>query len=315
VGRETRIARSYSRSSPGTDYQIGINMYHTFAFDLTRRELRCGAATLIVIFLGLVNPLPAVAQVLQHCFLLNISEKEMQLAAPNDPAWMKANMWDIGYQRMNDRNMPFLELVNTTAFGGPDIEQFQLTIGDTRFHFEDDVLGTFALLGNTTPGFELTPSTSNGGNLLTVNISKPGGGGLAPGEVVRFKIDIDVDAGLPDPPFFVHPDYRTVLFDMNGLEVYGPDPNLPPGAEDNAQASVTFSGGTMAGPTAFIDEIISGPQSIFFNDSFRPKGVMEPVDIFDVDDCFVIPEPGSSLLVMIGLLSGINYSRRRGRAA
>ncbi|MEX0612887.1 MAG: hypothetical protein WD738_01795 [Pirellulales bacterium] len=282
-------------------------MYHVF--DLKRLDLRCAAAMLIVMSVEFSKPSSARGQLLENCFLLKISEKELQLAHPDDPEWMKVNMWDIGFQRMNERNMPTLELMNTTAVGGPDIVQFQMTIGDTRFHFADDFLGTFALLGNTTPGFNLTSNVSDGGNLLTVDISKPGGGGLDPGELVRFRIDIDVDPGFPDPPFFVHPDYRTVLFDMNGIQVYGPDPFFPVGAEDNAQVTVTFSGGTMAGPVAFADEVVTGPQSIFFNSNFRPKDLMEGVDIFEVEDCF-IPEPGSAALGLLGVLGGIGLTTR-----
>ena len=46
-----------------------------------------------------------------------------------------------------------------------------------------------------------------------------GDGGLQPGELVRFKIDLDVDPEFADQ-VFAHPDYRTVLFDMNGFNVY-----------------------------------------------------------------------------------------------
>ncbi|MEX0612888.1 MAG: hypothetical protein WD738_01790 [Pirellulales bacterium] len=246
-------------------------------------------------------------------WLLKICEKELQLANPTDAMWMKANMWDISFQRMNERNMPTLELMNLQPAGGPDIVQFQLSIGDTRFHFADDFFGTFALLGNTTPGFNLASSVSDGGNLLTVDISKPGGGGLDPGELVRFRIDLDVDPGFPDPPFFVHPDYRTVLFDMNGVQVYGPDPSIPAGDEDNAQASIKFSDNTTAGPVPFVDEVIPEPQSVFLNNIFREYGIMEPVDCFDIGGG-VIPEPGTALLALLGLLGvgGLMGRPRRG---
>jgi hypothetical protein len=161
------------------------------------------------LLLALVAPLRA--QVLN--WQLKISEKELQLANPTDPMWMKSNMWDISYQRMHDRNMPTLELTNLQAAGSPDITKLTLSIGDTRFHFADDFFGSFiaqcpcapsANINDPTPdGLNLTSSVSNGGNLLTVNLLKSGGGGLAPGETVRFKIDIDVDDGFN---FFEHPD-------------------------------------------------------------------------------------------------------------
>jgi hypothetical protein len=283
------------------------------------------------------KPLRVVAALLAVCLLLmlvvqsraqgpnwqlKISEKELQLANPTDPMWMKSNMWDISFQRMHDRNMPTLELTNLQAAGSPDITKLTLSIGDTRFHFSDDVFNSFiaqcpcapsANINDPTPdGLTLTSSVSDGGNLLTVNIAKQGGGGLAPGEVVRFKIDIDVDAGFN---FFQHPDFRTVLFDMNGVQVYGPDPNIPAGQNDNAQATVTFSNGNLGGPATFIDEIITGPQGDYFNNVFRPYGVMEPVDTFVVSGGpTIIPEPTSGLLALFGLLGVSGYSARKRRA-
>jgi hypothetical protein len=253
-------------------------------------------------------------------FLLQISEKENQLANPDDPMWMKSNMWDISYQRMHERNMPVLELTNLQPESGQDITEFKMSIGDTRFHFTDEILGVFAILGKTTPGYELT-STANGGDLLTVHIAHEDGGGLAPGEILRFRIDLDVDPGLSDPPFFPHPDYRTVLFDINAgggnepVEVYGPDPNIPAGQTDNAQASVIFADSSTTLPVTFQDQVLEGTQALYYNGNFRPYGIMEPVDIFG---SVVIPEPTSGTLALFALLGGswlARGSRRRRRSA
>jgi hypothetical protein len=209
----------------------------------------------------------------------------------------------MAYARMNARNMPTFELMNTAAAGTPSITQIQMTIGDTRFHFTDDYLGVGAKLGTTTPGFNLTPSITNSGNLLTVDIAKQGGtGGLAPGELVRFKIDLDVDAGQP---FFVHPDYRTVLFDMNGTQVYGPDPAAVAG-QDNSVITLKFSDGTFSTPLILLDEIVPQPQSLFFNENFRPYGLMEPVQIFEFPGGSPgeIPEPSAAALACAGLFGG-----------
>ena len=281
-------------------------------FESNRINIRGAAvASALVLSLWSANASTLLAQ--DDSWLLKISEKELQLANPTDPMWMKSNMWDISFERMNDRNMPVLELSNVQAAGSPDIVEFKMTIGDTRFHFADDFLGAGAVLGNTTPGFNLTPVISDGGNLLTIGITKQGGGGISPGELVRFKIDIDVDAGLVDPPFFVHPDYRTVLFDMNGIQVYGPDPNFPPPTEDNAQASVRFSDNTTEGPSVFEDATVVGPQAQFFNANFRPYGIMEPVDIFETGGGTVIPEPSSAILSVLGL--GALWLKARSRRA
>lgn len=244
---------------------------------------------------------------------LRISEKEKQLVHYNDPAWMKPLMWDVGITR-NDyyRNMPTLEVSNTAAAGSPDIVQFQMTIGDTRFHFSDDFLGVAAMIGESTMQYDLTSVISPDGNLLTVNIQKQGGaGGVAPGDEVRFRIDIDVDAGQPSPPFYMYPDFRTVLFDKNGVQIYGPDPAFPNGAEDNAKASVKFSDGTTLGPEALPDFAVTGAQNEYFNANYHPRGVMEGVDIFTSGGGGVVPEPGSAALALLGLVGMLSLGSRR----
>jgi hypothetical protein len=276
-----------------------------------QQHLRRAAATWMpaCLLLALAAPLPA-----QNNFNLKISEKELQLAHPTDMAWMKYNMWDITTERMFDRNTPTLELTNTSTANS--LSQLQLTIGDSRFHFADDFFpGNSAIvLGTTTPGFDLSSMISADGNTLTVTVN----GGLAPGETVRFRIDLDVDAGLPDPPFYEHPDFRTVLFDINAgggnqpVEVY--DGNLVRNSSvDNAMATATFTGGAAVGPLAFPDRVINGPsdpgcqpcqgmQNLFFNDNFRPYGIMENVDIFEIGGGGpVIPEPATALLALVGL--------------
>jgi hypothetical protein len=103
------------------------------------------------------------------------------------------------------------------------------------------------------------------------------------------------------------PDFRTVLFDMNAgggnapVDLYGPDPNIPAGGEDNAVASVLFDNGLTGGPSAFSDQTLNGPQSLYYNATYRPYGVMEPVDIFETGGN-VIPEPSSVMLALVALL-------------
>jgi hypothetical protein len=257
---------------------------------------------------------------------LRISEKEDQFVFEHDMAMMKPVMWDLGSTRNNYyRNMPTLELSNIGPVGSPEIGQLQLTIGDSRFHFAEDFLGAAAVIADSTPGFTLTPEVSPNGNLLTIDFTKQGGGGLDPGDIVRFRIDIDVDdnPALTDPPFYEFPDFRTVLFDMNAgggpsiVQVYGPDPNFPPPAQDNALASVRLSNGTTLGPQPFLDQIIADSSAEFFNANFHPRGVMEMVHIFGLGGGgpnTLIPEPGSAMLLLLGL-GGMLFGGRRPRNA
>jgi hypothetical protein len=161
--------------------------------------------------------------------------------------------------------------------------------------------------------YKLISSISPDGNLLTVNIQKEAGtGGLAPGDLVRFRIDIDVDAGLSNPPFYQYPDFRTVLFDKNGVQVYGNDPAFPNGAEDNAQATVKFSDGSTQGPTPLPDFTVTGAQNEYFNATYHPRGVMEGVDIFTIGGGpAVIPEPGSAVLALFGVVGATCGMRKR----
>jgi hypothetical protein len=242
-----------------------------------------------------------------NSFTLRFSEKEMKLEHPSDMMWDKYLMWDLAFQRMNDRNMPYLELTNDAASADP-IKELHLTIGDTRFNFSDDVMGKFAMLGSTTPGYNITSSTvGNLGNELVVNI---GDGGLQPGEVVRFKIDLAVDPAFADQ-VFPHPDYR-----MNGFNVY--DGLQQQSDADNAKAWVIFDPAIGADsptePVALLDEIVSGSAADFYNNNYRRYGQMDPVRTFQLTGSGEggIPEPGSMLLGATVMLTGL-ASRGRSR--
>jgi hypothetical protein len=245
-------------------------------------------------------------------FTLKITEKEMKLEQPTDMMWDKYLMWDLAFQRMNDRNMPYIELANDASSTAP-ITELHLSIGDTRFNFSQDVMGKYAMLGSTTPGFQITTSTmGNLGDELVVSI---GGGGLIPGQLLRFKVDLAVDAAYADE-FFTHPDYRTVLFDMNGFNVY--DGLQQQSTADNAKAWVVFdppSGAEFATPpVALQDEIVSGSAADFYNNNYRRYGEMDPVRTFILNGGSAsdgaVPEPCSWLLACAGIVAGMSYRTR-----
>jgi hypothetical protein len=244
---------------------------------------------------------------------LRLSEKEVRLefsTVPDMEGWMET---DVGSNRNNYyRSMPTLELSNMGDIGGPDIVKFEMTIGDTRFHFEDTDLGAAAMLGMFTPGYDLTPTISADGNQLMVEIAKQGGGGLQPGESVHFEIDLGLDAGITGSPFYKFPDFRTVLFDKNGEQYYGPDPAFPPPAEDNAQVTVHFSNGEKSGPTPLPDFAVSGPQNNYVNEIAHPWLASDGVDLFAVSGAAgAIPEPGTAALALMGFLSSLLFGSRK----
>jgi hypothetical protein len=241
-------------------------------------------------------------------FTVKISEKEMKLEHPTDMMWDKHLMWDLSFQRMNDRNMPYIELMNAATNTAP-ITEFHMTIGDSRFNFANNMLGTFALLGSTTPGFQLTSSTVDGNELIVMI----GNGGLQPGSLVRFKVDIAVDPPNPNG-YFEFPDFRTVLFDMNGINVY--DDTIQTSSADNSQSWVVFDPATGPNfstvPVAFQDPVVPPPASSFFNDNPREWGENDPVRIFELGGGEVIPEP-TSLVLLAGMACGLAIGRRAGR--
>lgn len=232
----------------------------------------------------------------QNSWAVSISEKEMKLEHPVDMMWDKWLMWDIGYQRMMCRNMPYIELLNEATSAAP-ITEFHLTIGDNNFNFAP-VEGTkFALLGSSTPGFDLTSTTLNGlGDELVVTI---GNGGLLPGQLVRFQINLDVDpayAAQYSASFgSSQPDFRTVLFDMNGLNVYTGVQHSS--SDDNAKASVVFTPGGKSNTVAFPDEVV--PVSQYFNNNLRVYKASDPVLIFQIGGGTEVPEPSSVALLML----------------
>jgi hypothetical protein len=251
-------------------------------------------------------------------FTLEISEKEMKLEHPTDMMWDKWLMWDTSSQREDERNMPYLQLTNDATSTAP-ITQLHLTIGDTRFNFAPVEGGQYALLGST-PGHTLTSSTLGDlGNELVVNI---GNGGLAPGEKIRFKINLNVDPSFEGAYSGLFgtsdPDYRTILFDMNGKNVYDPGQPVNVSSADNAMAYTVFDPAVGANfqtnPVPFADEPV--PAGNFFNNFLRQYGEMDPVLIFDLEGSTTpggtIPEPNSGALALLGLMGGL-FTRLRSR--
>jgi hypothetical protein len=244
-------------------------------------------------------------------FTLKITEKEMKLEHPTDMMWDKYVMWDLPFQRMNDRNMPYLELANDASSTAP-ITELHMTIGDSRFHFANDVLGKYAMVGSSTQEFSLAANAIAGGNELIVTI---GNGGLQPGDLVRFKIDLDVDPEFAEE-IFANPDYRTVLFDMNGFNVY--DSLQQQNDGDNALVWAVFDPATgpnlATEPVPWHDEIVSGPAADFYNNNYRRYSDLDPVRTFLVEGGMpgIIPEPGSLMLAALAVWIGLAGRTRHG---
>lgn len=271
-----------------------------WALRIVAKHTRLSVLASSFLALALVALAGSAAQA-QNLWSLSISEKELKLDHPVDMMWDKWLMWDIGYERMMCRNTPYIELTNEASSSSP-ITEFRITIGDNRFNF-GPVEGTdLVKLGSTTPGVSLAANTTGSlGDELVVTI---GNGGLLPGQLVRFKINLDVDpayAAQYAASFGAsQPDFRTVLFDMNGVNVYDGTTNAS--SADNAQAFVTFNPGGKSNTAVFEDETVAAGQ--YFNNNLREYRAMDPVLIFQLEGQ-LIPEPTSIGLAMLGLVAGL----------
>jgi hypothetical protein len=271
-------------------------------------------ATLLLAAVAVTSlPLNAQAENTDTEWSLRISEREMAFHPATDVMAMKTLMWDLPASRRAARSVPFISLTNESNTAS--ISQFKMTIGDDQFHFGNALMGMYAKLGKDTPGYNLSSTVEDGGDTLVVNILN---GGLAPGKTVNFQIDLDVDAAYAGV-FYMHPDYRTVLFDMNGDNYYQNagivnDPN----DDDNSQVSMTFSMSGMPSvtttPTAFPDPNVLDGSARFVNANIARYGDSDPVRAFPLSGGgSIIPEPTSALLGLLGLVA-ISASARRCRS-
>ena len=241
--------------------------------------------------------IPSASAALIHVgYEFALSEKELVLAHPDDHAIEMREAWDQPYQRIAARNMPFIELRNTSETEASQITEFSISIGDTDFEFSNDTYGQYAVRGDTSsPGVLISSAmVSDNGELLTVQIE-----GLDPGEVLRFRIDLDPR----DMNAFPHPDFRTVLFDMNGDN-----------SGDNSEITVVFRETTPPNDTVTLhnmlpDYDVDGPQAFIANEAIRAH-VMEGVDIFPLDGSQLIPEPSTLLLLTFGCIGSVLMSNR-----
>ena len=257
----------------------------------TAVTLRPWLLSIAVVGAGLLMTTQARAQ---EGYEIGFSSSEAVLASNGDPTVLHLESWDSPLVRIVERNMPFIELTNTSA-NGAALTEFRMTIGDTLFNFSDAFLGDFAVLGTTTPGVQLTASTEMNGDELVVQFDN---GGLAAGDTVRFKVDIDRD----DPSSgFLYPDFRTVFFDLAN-----------PGS--NADNSLTTSSFSTGSSLSLIIGDQSDPGGLGVSSALvntvRPYSTMENVELFEAIVAGVIPEPSSIGLIALGLVVAANRRRR-----
>jgi hypothetical protein len=270
------------------------------------------AATLVALISISISSTPARAVITDTDWSLKISERELAFRPASDMMAMKSLMWDIPSSRMAARNLPFICLTNESA--AASISEFKMTIGDEQFHFANSLMGMYAKLGRETPGFAISSNVADGGNTLVVNFLN---GGLAPGKTVDFQFDIDVDAAFANS-FYMHPDYRTVLFDMNGDNLYQNAGIVNhESSDDNAEITLKFDMAGMpsviVGPVAFEDPSIEDGSAGFVNNRLARYGQSDPIRAFALSGGGVVPEPSAVILGLLGLLGMTPHLARRRR--
>lgn len=225
-----------------------------------------------------------------------ISYSEPMLAAygtPEEADVAHYESWDSAIARIRKRNMPFIEITNTSTSATP-LTQFTMSIAKPEYDFSDDVLLAFAKLGTSTPGISMMSSSPDGGDtLLVVDFTD----GLQPNEVARFQVDIDVDPAFPD--LYPYPDYRMVFFDING------DDN-----SDNSVITATFetANGATTTQTNVLPDYEQNP--VYLNGGgLRPYTEMDPAERFDLTG--EIPEPSSAAIAVLSLIAARGFGRRR----
>lgn len=237
---------------------------------------------------------------------VNFSSIEVLLAQPDRMDLQKLALWAGWATQQYEYNMPFIEISNPSD-ATQAITSFEMSIGDTKFQFskaflrkEDTNAGAFpangidyAIAGYSTPDIEFESSIDNGGDLLVVDFTD---GGLLPGEVVRFQVDIDRDANQPTQKLFA--DYTSVFFKSDGST----------DTSQNSEITVTFADGSDVN-LVLPNQNVDGAISRFFQ-SARPYSTPQQGVKFSVPLVPVIPEPSAGLLA--GLALAALGARRRG---
>lgn len=239
---------------------------------------------------------------------INFSSLETVLADPTDMNSKMTALWTGWATQVYEYNMPFIELANES--NAPfAINEFRMTIGDTNYNFSNVFFrkeetnsypypanGEYAITGFSTPDIDFDTSVEDGGDTLVVDFSSRGG--LQPGEVVRFQVDLDRDSDVGGMMMFA--DFPSVFFTPNG----GAD------TTGNSEISLSYIGTNQTTSFTVPNYNMSDATTLYLSTP-RPYQVMQPIDVFpDTPTGFPeVPEPTAGLLA--ALAAAAAGARRR----
>lgn len=266
---------------------------------MRQRSNHRGLATLgVLLMLGWAAAGTSRAESISYSLLF--CENLDVLKDPTNQTLIKNVSKQSQHSLMMQRTTPYFELRNTSE--AALLTEFSMTIGDTAKNFD------WASLIEASPGVSFTLETVDsvmGGlkaDLLTIKFTS-----FETGDFVRFRMGLsDDDPGAP----FVQ-DYRTILLGLNES-----DPT------DNAIVTVDFTSGqaseqlvnqlpnvSMNGKSTAVNMAFpSGPcfdHVVPFN--FDADGTIDP------DPGPPVPEPGSMVLLGLGMLGLVGWRIRRKR--
>lgn len=246
-----------------------------------------------------LSPAAAMAQGVS----LNFSSLETVLADPDDKMSMMSASWTSWATQLYEYNMPFIEVSNPST-STLTVESFQMTIGNTNYQFSNEFFrkestnshpypadGSYAITGFSTPGVALNSSVQIDGDQLTVNFED----GLAPGEVVRFQVDINRDTD--DMMLFA--DFTSVFFNNDNGDEEVPNSEIRIDYADSDQFAL------LTLPDFEID-----PDVELYQQTPRPYSVMQPIPTFPDVVVDPVPEPTAALLASLAL-AAVGARRRR----
>lgn len=269
-------------------------------------------ATLSLTALGIADA-PAAAELLDSDFVFQVGPYEAVLAAGVESGPFPHECGSV-FVEYTSHTLPFISLRNTSTM---PLDQVMITIGDTGYHFTDDVdvnddgsddlsladpgfqgfvvAGLLSDIG--TDDISVVATTLSGGapssvedqHKLTIDFL----GGLLPGEQAILRVGVaNDDLAIRNITPFV--DYRSVFFSMDNPAVV--TVSSDPGTVDEMSAVMTFPG-VETGDLA----------AIGFN---APSGELRVTEIFEPTMDFVIPEPTSAALATVVALAALASHRR-----